>query len=1424
MRRTQMMRNKEGRQYLARLEEEIKKGFDQRIRTIGNAYRVLQEEPIRGMDRELEEKVEWARKRLENRLKIQECAAEVPKKENKERSELRAAANIAAKLAAPQGRAKEKGTFSAINNDYRQRSVSRTVPQTIIVERIVKEKAAPQTRREQIEEVLDKRARERANTETTIEILAMMTKRDKKKLRKLAEQGYEIQLKTHVEIKVIIGKDREVLRTNLINMIPLFAAVYGRDFVRHREDGITPNELLEYLKETEAETVIWFVMNEWILSGTRMVPEAVRRQVDELRATRYVKGKMEAGIETTTESEGEKSTRGRTRVKRGEEGFTSDSDYHRDTGSEVEVATLDSEALTSSEEEEEEVDYEEEVSEIPPPYQEREEEGRIYPRVDISESEEEEVEMTKEGVEVDVKPPIAPILPTRKERYVSSEEKEEKEDTEESKAKIKEMVRGKLDLTYELRDAQMENRNLKIVLQGILDRLEKIEKDREEPRVERRMEKQEVAGASKIDIPETPELKPEPKPRTRLAGKAAGEAEFEINGDKLKNSERPRFRIAAKVAGGAEFELNADKLKELHDKVTAPFRSIKQSCDKIEGIMRLRGGDDEDKDDVEGNKTKGQGISQQKKRSRETSPELDGEAEFRSQARSEKEKPPPTKKVHTPRKLEGKQGFTHIQAAGNVALSPKVKKLEDLVDLTSNEVDRSENERESNRRERDNDSDESEQEEEETKDQVKMETEDNEEERENKEVGSERSGKNSPDPKRKPYFRSVSSNSSRSEYIHPALSEEDRKEAWTGLTVGAYGQAIRNDLVEMRKKVENSIKKYSNESKQDFRKCVNWYERKIEDVMTLRINMKSLERTVTEAVIESTERVLTPECAVLQKVIEASVAETISRAMTERLDAFLECTTEMLERSVTEVNKSIRGQMEESLKELNKGMESIRNKPEKGMEELKEQMVKSMKEEMRTISKEIQERVNKAIDKLPEAKTEKLQRSLEKKIEDGLKGMAEKLPEAKIKELQKNMEKQIEDGFKGLVGKLPETKTTELQKNMEKKIDEGFKGLLQKLPEAKTVELQKSMEKKIEEGFKGLAGKIPEAKTTELQKSMEKKIEEGFKGLNSKMEKMKSEAKKEDKGWKVIETRNQPKERDSYASRLKEIRGKRDPSVTKIMVRSKSKKEEGEEEEREVEASEVKKMIKDVKPEGTIQEFSRIKGGVIVQIKTDNKEITRKDLEKKLEGKMEVKELQEITPTLKILGVPKDMADEKVVELLHEDNLADLMTLEEAKKDVKILNRFKGGAKFTRTDVAIIKASQKIAEELLKREIVYLDFVRCRVEEEISVRLCGNCGMPGHKAADCKREQVCFRCGEKEHVKRECKKAMKCVNCVREKRKKTDHDVYSRECPTYKREMEFQLRKRKWGWSEGENWRGDRKEEEEKKENENGGDDRKEVS
>ncbi|CAH0385777.1 unnamed protein product [Bemisia tabaci] len=370
----------------------------------------------------------------------------------------------------------------------------------------------------------------------------------------------------------------------------------------------------------------------------------------------------------------------------------------------------------------------------------------------------------------------------------------------------------------------------------------------------------------------------------------------------------------------------------------------------------------------------------------------------------------------------------------------------------------------------------------------------------------------------------------------------------------------------------------------------------------------------------------------------------------------------------------------------------------------------------------------------------------------------------------------------------------------------------------------KSMEKKIEEGFKGLAGKIPEAKTTELQKSMEKKIEEGFKGLNSKMEKMKSEAKKEDKGWKVIETRNQSKERDSYASRLKEIREKRDPSVTKIMVRSKSKKEEGEEEEREVEATEVKRMIKDVKPEGTIQEFSRIKGGVIVQIKTDNKETTRKDLEKKLEGKMEVKELQEITPTLKILGVPKDMADEKVVELLHEDNLADLMTLEEAKKDVKILNRFKGGAKFTRTDVAIIKASQKIAEELLKREIVYLDFVRCRVEEEISVRLCGNCGMPGHKAADCKREQVCFRCGEKEHVKRECKKAMKCVNCVREKRKKTDHDVYSRECPTYKREMEFQLRKRKWGWSEGENWRGDRKEEEEKKENENGGDDQMEVS
>lgn len=272
------------------------------------------------------------------------------------------------------------------------------------------------------------------------------------------------------------------------------------------------------------------------------------------------------------------------------------------------------------------------------------------------------------------------------------------------------------------------------------------------------------------------------------------------------------------------------------------------------------------------------------------------------------------------------------------------------------------------------------------------------------------------------------------------------------------------------------------------------------------------------------------------------------------------------------------------------------------------------------------------------------------------------------------------------------------------------------------------------------------------------------------------------------------------------------------MIRSKSKNKEGEE-EKEPEATEVKKMIKEAKPEGTIQEFSQVKGGVIMQIKTDNKESTRKDLEKKLEGKMEVKELQEITPTLKVLGVPKDMTDEKVIEYLHEDNLWDLVTMEKVKKDVKVLNRFKGGARFTRTDVVIIKTTQKIAEELLKREIVYLDFVRCRIEEEISVRLCGKCGMPGHKAADCKREQVCFRCGEQDHVKRDCKKAMKCVNCVREKRKKTDHDVYSKECPTYKREMEFQLRKRKWGWIEGE-----KKEEKKEDENENGGDNQMEVS
>ena len=87
------------------------------------------------------------------------------------------------------------------------------------------------------------------------------------------------------------------------------------------------------------------------------------------------------------------------------------------------------------------------------------------------------------------------------------------------------------------------------------------------------------------------------------------------------------------------------------------------------------------------------------------------------------------------------------------------------------------------------------------------------------------------------------------------------------------------------------------------------------------------------------------------------------------------------------------------------------------------------------------------------------------------------------------------------------------------------------------------------------------------------------------------------------------------------------------------------------------------------------------------------------------------------------------------------------------------------------------------------------VKEYVNVTRCYKCHGYGHMAKACSAQnQLCNMCGSKEHLRMDCpkKNEPECINCIRAKRKDIKHEVQSRECPEFKRQMELYKSRIKW--------------------------------
>lgn len=96
---------------------------------------------------------------------------------------------------------------------------------------------------------------------------------------------------------------------------------------------------------------------------------------------------------------------------------------------------------------------------------------------------------------------------------------------------------------------------------------------------------------------------------------------------------------------------------------------------------------------------------------------------------------------------------------------------------------------------------------------------------------------------------------------------------------------------------------------------------------------------------------------------------------------------------------------------------------------------------------------------------------------------------------------------------------------------------------------------------------------------------------------------------------------------------------------------------------------------------------------------------------------------------------------------------------------------------AIVRVSRAAGKQLLSKGWVKIGWLRCPLQEWITLGCCFNCQRFGHRAVECKDERSqrrCFKCGDNDHIAKECKRQPHCYACD------SDHAVNSMACPLYR--------------------------------------------
>lgn len=204
-----------------------------------------------------------------------------------------------------------------------------------------------------------------------------------------------------------------------------------------------------------------------------------------------------------------------------------------------------------------------------------------------------------------------------------------------------------------------------------------------------------------------------------------------------------------------------------------------------------------------------------------------------------------------------------------------------------------------------------------------------------------------------------------------------------------------------------------------------------------------------------------------------------------------------------------------------------------------------------------------------------------------------------------------------------------------------------------------------------------------------------------------------------------------------------------------------------------------------------------ILIKCSNKEAAKTvsdEITKNFNEELEVSIPSVKFPRVRIANVfeSKEIAHDVLSKKIKEQN-NDVFEENSALKIIKIETNRRNENLIS----VIIEIEPYVYSKIMAKKKILIGWSSCIVYDAVDLKRCFKCSLFGHLGDKCRNQQVCPRCSKNHELKNCNTRTEKCINCVRSNQNQntklnTNHAVWDRNCPIYKKRLELKKKSIKY--------------------------------